>query len=195
MAPAPAAAIAVDSAGSSAERSQALQAAPLQITASDLLDPEPAHELSATEMERLMFGLVNKARQQHLPSWLGRDTLHWHPLAANVARQHSADMLRRDYVDHVSPDGLDAGKRLDRERVSYLACGENIGVIVGPASHGRQGIEQVQRTFMNQPNRLTNHRGNILNPLWTHVGIGACYAPQGKLYLTQIFLTTLVGTS
>ncbi len=48
---------------------------------------------------------------------------------------------------------------------------------------------------MNQPRRLTNHRGNVLNPVWTHVGIGVAYAPQGQLIVTQIYLTTLVSPS
>ena len=44
---------------------------------------------------------------------------------------------------------------------------------------------------MNQPRRLTNHRANILNPVWTHVGIGVAYAPEGQLIVTQNFIATL----
>ena len=48
--------------------------------------------------------------------------------------------------------------------------------VYGPASHGERGVIEVQTAFMNQPRRLANHRGNILNPVWTHVGIGVAYA-------------------
>lgn len=99
-------------------------------------------------------------------------------------------MLERRYVAHNTPEGLTVSQRLDRSGISYLACGENIGVIYGPASHGERGVNEVHMAFMNQPRRLTNHRGNILNPVWTHVGIGVAYAPEGQLIVTQNFIAT-----
>ena len=120
-----------------------------------------------------------------------RGPLQWHPLLARTARLHANDMLERRYVAHITPEGTTVANRLDRQGISYLACGENIGVIYGPASHGERGIQEVQAAFMNQPRRLTNHRGNILNPVWTHVGIGIAYAPEGQLIVTQNFIATL----
>ncbi|MEZ4516530.1 MAG: CAP domain-containing protein [Chloroflexota bacterium] len=146
--------------------------AKLQLTLDDVAAFEPAGDDVIGPLEQLVFSLVNQARQENMPRWLGRQVLLWHPGAAMVARRHSADMLERNYVSHVTPDGINVGQRLDRAAVSYLACGENIGVVYGPASHGTQGVDEVQKAFMNQPRRLTNHRGNILNPVWTHVGIG-----------------------
>ncbi len=69
-----------------------------------------------------------------------------------------------------------------------MACGENIGVVYGAASHSDQGIYEIHKAFMNQPRRLTNHRGNLLNPIWSHVGIGVAYDPSGTLILTQNFI-------
>lgn len=40
---------------------------------------------------------------------------------------------------------------------------------------------------MNEPKFQHNHRGNILNPNYTHVGIGIVKAPDGYLYITQDF--------
>lgn len=166
----------------------------IQLTPEDVAAFEPAGDEVVSELEQLMFRLVNRARRENLPRWFGRQSLHWHPGAAAAARRHSADMLQRNFVGHVSPEGVNVGRRLDMAAVSYLACGENIGVIYGPASHGNQGVEEVHRAFMNQPNRLTNHRGNVLSPIWTHVGIGVAYAPQGQLIVTQNYLTTLVNS-
>lgn len=176
-----------------AETRQRLIVPKLEVTPEEVAAFEPAGDDVIAPLEQLLYRLVNQARRDNMTRWIGRQELVWHPGAAAVARRHAADMLNRDYVSHVTPDGVNIGQRLDRGAVSYLACGENIGVIYGPASHGTQGIEEIQKAFMNQPRRLTNHRGNVLNPVWTHVGIGVAYAPQGQLIVTQNYLTTLVS--
>ncbi len=164
---------------------------PIQITAEDVAAFEPAGEALIGPLEQQVFALINEARQLYMPRWLGRGPLRWHPTLAQVARQHSADMLQRRYVAHVTPEGVQVAQRLERAGISYLACGENIGVIYGPASHGERGVREVHAAFMNQPRRPTNHRGNILNPVWTHVGVGVAYAPEGQLIVTQNFVATL----
>lgn len=165
----------------------------LQVTVEDVAAFEPAGEAVVSELEQLMLALINQARQEHLPNWMGRGSLRWHATLANAARQHSNDMLQRNFVSHNTPDGLNVSSRLNRAAISYLACGENIGVVYGPASHGPHGVQEVHRAFMNQPRRLTNHRGNILNPVWTHVGVGVAYAPEGRLIVTQNFIATLTN--
>lgn len=167
--------------------------APVRVTAEDLAAFEPAGEEVVGELERMLFDMINAARQEHIPNWMLRGPLRWHPGLAAAARQHSNDMLQRNYVSHNTPDGLNVSGRLNRVAVSYLACGENIGVVYGPASHGERGVQEVHQAFMNQPRRLTNHRGNILNPVWTHVGVGVAYAPEGRLFVTENFITTLTN--
>ncbi len=80
----------------------------LRVTEADLtpVPPQPYGEPNLTELETLMFGLVNSARQAHLPRWLGSPNLRWHDGLAAVARGHSADMLKRQYVEHTSPEGV-----------------------------------------------------------------------------------------
>lgn len=163
----------------------------LHVTAEDIAAFEPAGENVVSALEQQVFQLVNQARGQHIPRWMGRGPLQWHPQLSAVARQHANDMLERRYVAHATPEGVTVANRLDRQRISYLACGENIGVVYGPASHGERGIQEVHTAFMNQPRRLTNHRANILNPVWTHVGIGVAYAPEGQLIVTENFIATL----
>jgi uncharacterized protein YkwD len=164
---------------------------PIQITAEDIAAFEPAGEEVVAALELVMFQIVNEARRANLPRWMGRGPLRLHPALAAAARQHADDMLRRRYVAHATPEGVTVAQRLERAHISYLACGENIGVVYGPASHGEGGLRAIQAAFMNQPRRLTNHRGNILNPIWTHVGIGVAYAPEGQLIVTQNFIATL----
>jgi uncharacterized protein YkwD len=148
---------------------------------------QPAEVLQ--ELEQLMFDLVNAARARHLPGWLGTTELRWHEGLAAVARNHAADMLRRQYVSHVTPEGVTAARRIERYGIRYVACGENIGIVYGENSHSNQGVYDVQNAFMNQPRSLTNHRGNLLNPIWTHVGVGIAYNPDGALVATQNFIS------
>ncbi len=163
----------------------------LSITPEDIAAFEPAGEEVVAVLEQLVFALVNEARLAHLPRWMGRGPLQHHPGLVTAARRHSTDMLARRYVAHVTPEGVTVAQRLERDGISYLACGENIGVVYGPASHGERGIREVHAAFMNQPRRPTNHRGNILNPVWTHLGVGVAYAPEGQLIVTQNFIATL----
>lgn len=162
----------------------------IKVTEADLtpVPPQPDSEPNLTELETLMFGLVNSARQAHLPGWLGSPNLRWHDDLAAVARGHSADMLKRQYVEHTSPEGVKVAQRIVRYGIGYIACGENIGVVYGVASHSDQGVYEIHKAFMNQPRRLANHRGNLLNPIWSHVGIGAAYDVSGSLILTQNFI-------
>lgn len=163
----------------------------LTITDDDLRPAgnQPAAPPNIATLEQLMFNLVNAARQSHLPGWLGTANLTWHPALAAVARQHSADMLRRQYVDHTTPEGIAVAQRLAYHKINYMACGENIGIVYGEAAHSQQAVYDIQNAFMNQPRSLTNHRGNLLNPIWTHIGIGIAYNPDGSLVVTQNFIS------
>ena len=175
------------------ERPSPVVGASLRITAVDLaaVPPQKSTAPELGELEMLMFGLVNSARQAHLPRWLGNPHLRWNDDLAAVARGHSLDMLKRHYVDHTSPEGVKVGRRIEQSGIRYMACGENIGVVYGVASHSSQGIYDIHNAFMNQPRRLTNHRGNLLNPIWTDVGIGVAYDAGGALFVTQNFIATL----
>lgn len=163
----------------------------LRITLADLT-PAPPQAQTDPELRRLeqvMFALLNQAREAHLPGWLATSRLIWHDTLANVSRGHSADMLQRQYVAHVTPDGITAAQRLDHSHIRYVACGENIGIVYGEASHGEQGLYEIHNAFMNQPRSLSNHRGNLLNPIWTHVGVGIAYSQDGALIVTQNFIS------
>ncbi len=164
----------------------------LRITEADLtaVPPQPATTVTLAQLEQLMFGLINQARSSHLPNWLKTATLQWHTGLAAVARGHAQDMQQRQFIDHASPEGQSAAHRLSQYGITYLACGENIGVVYGANSHSQQGIYDIHHAFMNQPRSLTNHRGNILNPVWTHVGIGVEYAPSGVLLVVQNFMSS-----
>lgn len=165
--------------------------APLVISLDDLAPagPQPDPGPDSAAVEQLMFRLLNETRRCHVPGWVGTAELLWHGGLAAASRQHSADMLRRQYVAHVTPEGVTAAQRLQRASIGYVACGENIGIVYGEAAHGSRAVVEIHNAFMSQPRSMTNHRGNLLNPIWTHVGIGIAYNPDGALVATQNFIS------
>lgn len=148
-------------------------------------------DLQALEAE--MYRLVNMARGVNLPRWIGTGNLKLHEDLAAVARGHSVDMLKRQYVAHVTPEGISAARRIGHNGIGYVACGENIGIYYGEGAHTSQAVREIHDAFMNQPRSMTNHRGNLLNPLWTHVGIGIAHNPDGSLVATQNFISAPVA--
>lgn len=171
-----------------------VQTAVIRITQHDIQAQSPHQPtVNIDELEQLMWQLINEARQAHtMPRLLRTAVLHWHDGLALVARHHSQDMLNRHYVEHISPEGVTAVQRNQRAGISFMASGENIGVVYGPNSQSAAGVYDIQRAFMKQPRgRVNNHRGNLLNPFWTHVGVGIAHSENGALFATQNFISTL----
>jgi uncharacterized protein YkwD len=175
----------------SKERTGSKESAVLSITYDDL-NPTDSQATTTAELEaleQLMYDLINRVRKSHLPSFVGTANLTWNNGLAAVARGHSADMMRRQYVAHVTPEGVTAARRIENYRIRYVACGENIGIVYGESAHSAQAIHDIHNAFMNQPRSMTNHRGNILNPVWTHIGSGIAYNEDGSLVATQNFIS------
>ena len=60
----------------------------------------------------------------------------------------------------------------------WCAAGENI------AYAGGGNADSIHRMWMASP----GHRANILNPQFTHVGIGATTDSRGQLWMAQVFI-------
>jgi hypothetical protein len=96
---------------------------------------------------------------------------------AEVARAHSADMGAREFFDHTNPDGQSPWDRMTEAEVQgWEFAGENI-------AYGYDSAQGVQEAWMDSP----GHRANILEPGFTHVGVGAVADEEGVLYWTQLF--------
>jgi uncharacterized protein YkwD len=137
-----------------------------------------------------MVKLINEDRRQHPEESGHAQPLRWHEQVAEVARQHSLDMLRREFMAHANPDGQTPFDRLRGARILFLCAGENVALMTteGGMSSIRASLEQVQRGFMNESPNQQNHRGNILNPAFTHIGIGIAHDGRGRLAVTQDFI-------
>ena len=103
--------------------------------------------------EKRMLDLHNqKRRSQELRR------LCVHPALQRAARDHSQDMIRKDYFAHGN-----VGRRLKRHGYNWSRYGENIAVDPGSTSPG-----PTFDTWMNSQ----SHRTNILDRRFKEVGIG-----------------------
>jgi len=92
---------------------------------------------------------------------LGRPTLKWDERLAALALRHSTDMVRRDFFDHINPDGDDPFDRMDHAGIRFSRAGENL-------AWGQATGAQVFEGWMNSG----GHRHNLENRDFTRIGIG-----------------------
>ena len=96
---------------------------------------------------------------------------------------HSADMLNRNYFSHTDPQGRSLKDRLPAN-LSARQWGENIWT--GSGYDTRQSHNLAQKVivgWMNSP----GHRKNILDPGYTHLGVGVMSKNQ-EVKATQVFI-------
>ncbi|HEY4949090.1 MAG TPA: CAP domain-containing protein [Candidatus Acidoferrales bacterium] len=135
-----------------------------------------------SQIELQMWELVNRDRAD--PSYSSETrgrapALQWDDRLAAVARMHSEEMARDGYFSHEGADGSSPANRVSMAGIKWRSTGENIA--------NCRGVSEAESTFMNEPKFQQNHRWNILNVNYTHVGVGVARAPDGSLYITQEF--------
>lgn len=119
------------------------------------------------ELERRIFKLTNEVRRKHRLPPLDPDE----SLTA-AARKHSDDMLRRDYFSHTNPDGETVKDRVFNAPAVYKTVarlGENI---YGGSGQDYADIKTMARLIVDGWMTSPGHRANILNPDYTHLGVG-----------------------
>jgi uncharacterized protein YkwD len=134
------------------------------------------------QLELQMWELINRDRAD--PSYSSETrgraaALQWDDRLAAVARMHSEEMARNGYFSHVGADGSSPARRVSLAGIKWLSTGENIANCAG--------VSEGESLFMNEPKLQQNHRWNILNVNYTHVGVGIARALDGNLYITQEF--------
>ncbi|MFF0474884.1 CAP domain-containing protein [Streptomyces sp. NPDC004284] len=89
-----------------------------------------------------------------------------------AAQGHADDMAERDYYEHHSPEGRDAGDRMSGAGYAWSAWGENIHR--GPKTPAR-----AMEDWMDSP----GHRANILNCSFKDIGVGVTLAANGPWWV------------
>lgn len=137
---------------------------------SNPIEEEVTEATSLNAFEREMFQLTNVEREKH-----GLEPFQLEEEVSKVAREKSRDMAENHYFDHNSPV---YGSPFDMMRaygITYQAAGENIAM-------GQRSPEEVVQAWMNSP----GHRANILNPTFTHMGVGFV---ENGYHWTQQFIS------
>lgn len=136
--------------------------------------------LTAADLEEQLFEAINQERAAHGLAPLRRAA----DLNA-VAREHSRDMLVRNYFGHRTPEGAGLKDRVERGHVTnWRRIAENISSSRSCARF--DAVRMAIEGWMNSP----GHRQNILDRQLQETGIGVAMDAEGKLYyITQVFVT------
>lgn len=129
----------------------------------------------ATDTERRAFEVTNELRAKN-----GLAPLDWDPQLCLLARTHSRNMSVLGFFSHKTPEGL---RLRDRARVAgmrYQVIAENIAYNQGYDDPGAFAVER----WMISP----GHRANLLGSEFRGSAIGSFIAPDGTVFLTQLFI-------
>ena len=134
----------------------------------------PVPTTSVNDDVREVARLINGHRQA-----IGCPTLAWNTKVAEVAQEHSNDMVARNYFSHDTPEGASAGKRMDKAGVRWVRVAENIAA-------GQRTPREVYNSWMNSP----GHRANIENCALREHGIGLTRGKPSLPYGTIVYAWT-----
>lgn len=118
----------------------------------------------------LLLKDLNAHREQ-----AGLPPLQWHPKLTYVASEHANDMVARNYFDHVAPDGTTPFTLMQHAEVHFVWAGENIA----ESDYAPDAASALWES--------PEHRSNILNPHYRHVGISARRRPSGAIVFVEEF--------
>jgi uncharacterized protein YkwD len=139
---------------------------------------------SASGRAQIESGIHDCANRNRRAAGLG--ALRHSRTLARAARLHARNMARLGFFDHTDPRGRGVGERVaifDRAH-RFVGLGENIAA-------GYRTAALTCQEWMSS----AGHRGNILNPTFTHIGAGfARGGPYGRYYV-QVFGATISTSS
>jgi len=128
--------------------------------------------------EQRFLDLTNSERW-----WRNMGQLEVDPVLVQVCRRHSKEMSEKDYFDHRSPTPgqetpMNRYLLALNSRPSWAYLGENLFYCSIP------DVNRGHSALMESP----DHRANILDPTYTHIGIGMYESKTGEFWVTEMFL-------
>ncbi|PKN73791.1 MAG: CAP domain-containing protein [Candidatus Cloacimonetes bacterium HGW-Cloacimonetes-3] len=144
-----------------------------------------AVQITITEFEHLIWRITNAERAKNNMAPLVYDDG-----LADLSRQHSRNMLGFGFFDHKDQLGnyVNDRKRLHYPELIVSSIGENLARFYN--TDGIYTPQEIVTGWMNS----SEHRKNILNEGYTHLGVGVVIH-EGFLLATQNFATPLVKLS
>ncbi len=122
--------------------------------------------------EATLFELTNAARVRN-----GKRAVEEFPALAQTARKHSADMAKRHYFSHDTPEGKSPFDRMKADHHRYVRAGENL-------AYGQFNSIFAHEGLLNS----WDHRENLLMPQYTHLGVGVAFDEENTPYYTENFI-------
>jgi hypothetical protein len=115
-----------------------------------------------------------------------------HPGLYEIARDRSTDMMTRQYFSHSIPGGGNAADVFKAQGIPYNLWGENLGL---SNSDDESVVSYLESQWLQSP----NHRVNIMNPAYTHLGAGAAEGTfegtGGVKIFTALFIQARTATT
>ena len=148
--------------------------------------PQVREKTHFEAVEQRIFERVNAERASE-----GLGPLLWEPVLVEIARDHTTDMLEREFFDHENPNGEGPAERVGRKHRTLVGdITENIwtGIRSGDIDT-TQLAEDIMDGLMNSP----GHRRNILTQRLTHLGLGVYSASGLAVTTTEFMVTQLFG--
>lgn len=122
-------------------------------------------DIDTEEIEAEIFRLINDNRTSSGISPLKRS-----PILDEIAQEYSADMAKRDFFSHNTPEGLDIQDRLKLKEVFYYSSAEDL--FYASVKPDTNVSEETVSGWMSSP----GHRIPIMDTnkpiIWDHAGIG-----------------------
>lgn len=136
-------------------------------------DDEPDPNLTTAQAEAALLELLNEERKR-----AGAPPVKADPELYEIALAHSTDMLESGFVGHVSPSTGQPDQRVRKAQIRVSRAGECVALAPTPrAAH---------RGLLASP----AHRVLMLDPTFTHVGIGTTLSQdntgQARLHVTML---------
>ena len=134
--------------------------------------PAPVKSPSAlTAQEEELLWLVNQERRKE-----GHKDLVADVQLTALARLKSQDMVDLNYFAHTSPTYGSPFDMMKANGVKYRSAGENLAAYYS--------VQAAHDALMKSP----GHRENIMDPLFTHIGIGIVDSQRYGLMVTEMFI-------
>jgi uncharacterized protein YkwD len=134
-------------------------------------ESSPATSLDPVQGEERLVNLINEARRKQG----ARPLILWPPLVRE-ARAHSTNMREAAFFGHHSKQRGTTEERLEQLPVSFKKAGENVAKATS--------VERAHAALMASP----SHRNTLLEPTFTHLGVGVVVDAQSIVYVTEIFV-------
>lgn len=128
---------------------------------------------AAASVQQQVLKLVNENRRRG-----GCDAMTLDGRLSTAANRHAADMARRGYFAHESPNGDGAGDRVEDAGYDWKRYGENI-------ARGADSAHEVVDGWMNSP----AHRDNIMDCRFLEMGLGLAFDDERTPYWVQDLAT------